>query len=88
MLYTQFNLEDAKEVWQEEAYEDGQIAGRAEGELLQSRQSIFDFLEDLGEIPEDIRSRIDTEENREVLKKWHKAAAHVQDFESFRKAMA
>lgn len=84
MLYTQFNLEDAKEVWQEEAYEDG----LAEGELLQSRQSIFDFLEDLGEIPEDIRSRIDTEENREVLKKWLKAAAHVQDFESFRDKMA
>ena len=32
MLYTQFNLEDAKEVWQEEAYEEGRDAGRAEGE--------------------------------------------------------
>ncbi|MCM1193948.1 MAG: hypothetical protein NC123_19115 [Butyrivibrio sp.] len=26
MLYTQFNLEDAKEVWYEEAYEDGMMA--------------------------------------------------------------
>lgn len=26
MLYTQFNLEDAKEVWYEEAYEDGMTA--------------------------------------------------------------
>lgn len=31
MLYTEFNLEDAREVWEEEAREDGLRQGRAEG---------------------------------------------------------
>ena len=32
MLFTQFNLEDAKKIWQEEAYEDGEEAGIRQGE--------------------------------------------------------
>jgi len=31
MLYTEFNIEDAKEVWQEEAHEKGREEGREEG---------------------------------------------------------
>ena len=31
MLFTQFNLEDAKKIWQEEAYEDGEEAGMQRG---------------------------------------------------------
>ena len=31
MLFTQFNLEDAKKIWQEEAYEDGEEAGIRQG---------------------------------------------------------
>ena len=31
MLFTQFNLEDAKKIWQEEAYEDGEEAGIQKG---------------------------------------------------------
>ena len=31
MLFTQFNLEDAKKIWQEEAYEDGEEAGIQRG---------------------------------------------------------
>lgn len=31
MLFTQFNMEDAKKVWQEEAYEDGEEAGIQKG---------------------------------------------------------
>ena len=34
MLFTQFNLEDAKKIWQEEAYEDGEEAGILQGEKL------------------------------------------------------
>lgn len=79
MLYTQFNIDDAKEVWQEEAYEDG--------ELNCSRRDILDLLEDLGEIPEDIRSRINTEENTETLRIWHKAAARAQSFDHFREVL-
>ena len=33
MLLTEWNWEDAKQVWQEEAREDGRIEGRAEGRV-------------------------------------------------------
>lgn len=32
MLFTQFNLEDAKKIWYEEAFEDGEATGRSQGE--------------------------------------------------------
>ena len=34
MLFTQFNLEDAKKIWYEEAFEDGEERGRRQGEFL------------------------------------------------------
>ena len=34
MLFTQFNLEDAKKIWYEEAFEDGEERGRSQGETL------------------------------------------------------
>ena len=87
MLYTQFNMEDAKEVWQEEAYNEGLEDGRAEGDLGRSRQSVLVLLADLGEIPEDIHSRIDTEEDTAILQEWLKAAARAKSFDDFRKGI-
>ena len=75
MLYTQWNWDDAMEVEREEAYEEGKIAGIAEGKNLGERQAVLDLLEDLGEIPEDIRTRIHTEEDQKNLRQWLKAAA-------------
>lgn len=37
--------------------------------------------------PEDIRSRINTEENTETLRIWHKAAARAQSFDHFREVL-
>ena len=99
MLYTQWNWDDAMEVEREEAYEEGKIAGMAEGkiagmtegktlgDLNRSRQDILDLLEDLGEIPEDIRTRIHTEEDQKNLRQWLKAAARAASFEAFREKM-
>ena len=91
MLYTQWNWDDAMEVEREEAYEEGKIAGMTEGKTLgdlnRSRQDILDLLEDLGEIPEDIRTRIHTEEDLKNLRQWLKAAAKAASFEAFREKM-
>lgn len=87
MLYTQFNMEDAKEVWQEEAYNEGRADGRADGLAEGVSQSILDLLADLGSIPEDIRSRINTEKNVEILRMWNKTAAKAKSFEEFRKCI-
>lgn len=61
-----------------EGHAEGHAQGRTEGSLEQSRQVIYDFLERLGEIPEDIRLRIETEENRDVLRKWYLMAPGVE----------
>ena len=103
MLYTQWNWDDAMEVEREEAYEEGKIAGMAEGKIagmaegkiagiaegknLGERQAVLDLLEDLGEIPEDIRTRIHTEEDPKNLRQWLKAAARAASFEAFREKM-
>lgn len=34
MLFTQFNLEDAKKIWYEEAFEDGEESGRIQGKHI------------------------------------------------------
>ncbi len=44
-------------------------------------------LEDFGTVPEDIRSHILAEEDTEVLRKWHKAAARAGSFCDFRERM-
>ena len=103
MLYTQWNWDDAMEVEREEAYEEGKIAGMAEGKIagmaegkiagiaegknLGERQAVLDLLEDLGEVPEDIRTRIHTEEDPKNLRQWLKAAAKAASFEAFREKM-
>lgn len=88
MLYTQWNYDDAVEVEREEAYEDGITIGKAmgktEGKMEEKRQVIYTFLELLGEIPEDIRRRIEEEQDGETLKQWYMAASHARSFEAFR----
>lgn len=95
MLYTQWDYDEAVSVEREEAYEEGREAGKAigiaigiaEGMTDGERQVIFDFLQHLGEIPEDIRRRIEDEQDRETLKKWYMTAPGVKSFEEFRESM-
>lgn len=68
----------------EDAYKDGHIKGREEGCRYNLRLVIMDLLEEWGEIPDDICARIDAEEDLEVLRKWHKAAARTDNFDDFR----
>lgn len=95
MLYTQWNYDDAVAVEREEAYEEGRTEGIkkgvtegiTKGRLAESRQVIYTFLEHLGEIPQDIRSRIESEQDAKVLKQWYTAAPGVKSFEEFRLCM-
>ncbi len=64
--------------------EKGIRRGIQKGTIDQSRRSIFDLLEDLGDIPEDIVARIQDEEDTETLRIWLKAAARAEDFAAFR----
>ena len=59
--------------------------GRKEGELNRSRQVIYDFLDRLGTIPEDIRMHIEAEQCEETLRTWYLAVPQVKDYDEFRK---
>ncbi len=66
---------------------EGRLEGETIGDLNRRRQDILDLLEDLGEVPTDIRSRIQTEKDADILRKWLKTAARAESFTAFRDAM-
>lgn len=68
-------------------FKDERDAGREEGLLLGKIESIFELLEELGEISDEVREKIMTETNLEVLSKWHKLAAKAKSMEQFLKEM-
>lgn len=69
------------------AIQEGKQEGLQQGIQQGIRLNILDLLEDLGEIPEDIRNRIYAETDTEILRKWHKAAARAESFSAFRNAV-
>ena len=65
----------------------GIAEGKAAGMIEGDRQVIFNFLEHLGKIPEDIQKRIEDEQDRNILKKWYMAAPGAKSFKEFRESM-
>lgn len=57
--------------------------GREEGKTASLRQCIYDLLSHLGGVPEDIRKRVDDEENEKVLHDWFLDAMNVKDVAEF-----
>ena len=58
--------------------------GQAEPYLM---NNIMEFLEDLGEIPETLKSKIMQEEKPDVLRRWLKLAAKAETIEQFEKSV-
>ena len=56
-----------------------------EGIRLGTVNNIMEFLEDLGEIPETLKSKIMQEEKPDVLRRWLKLAAKAETIEEFEK---
>lgn len=57
------------------SWEEGNAAGKAE--------DILSLLEELGDIPEELRSKILQESDLNVLRKWLKEAAKAESVEAF-----
>lgn len=76
-------LEQGMEQGLEQGLERGLERGVPIGKLDQSRQVIYDFLSNLGEIPEDIRLRVDAERDMQILKSWYMAAPTVRSIDEF-----
>lgn len=56
---------------------------KRDGKIEARVQSILELLEDYGEIPEEVRQRLEGETNLGVLKEWHKIAARAQSIQEF-----
>lgn len=65
--------------------EQGEQIGIAKGELTAKRQAILDVLEIYGTIPEDLRKRIESENNLLKLTDWHILAVKSGSIEGFQK---
>lgn len=77
MLFTQFNMEDALEVRGEEKFAEGEAVGKIE--------SIIEFLNTLGELPESLEKRIKSEHDLQVLSRWFTTAVTTKSIEEFAK---
>lgn len=62
---------------------DAKNEGKIEGKI----EDIFELLEELGNIPENIREVISKEMDLEKIKSWHKLAARVNSIDEFLKEM-
>lgn len=58
---------------------DGKLEGRIE--------SVLELLEDLGDIPQELREKIEEQEDITIIKSWHKLAAKAESIEQFREQM-
>lgn len=69
------------QTWEEKVYEreKGKTEGRVEGKV----EDILCLLEEIGELPEDLRKRITDQRDYTVLTKWLKLAARSGSIEEF-----
>lgn len=68
----------------QQGLQQGLQEGQQQGDLYRSRQVIYDFLTQMGTIPEDIRIRVEAEQNAEVLRKWYMKVPRLESFDEFR----
>lgn len=60
---------------------------REEGKAEGITEVIIDLLRDYGDIPQDLREKIKTEDNINVLKEWLKKAIKTGSMEQYQKAI-
>ena len=58
-------------------------AGRAEDRVLEHKDSILEFLDDIGVVPDELRDRIMEENDMDKLKEWMKLVVRVNSMEQF-----
>ena len=54
---------------------------------ISKAESVLELLEDLGEIPEELKKKIMSQRDMETLKKWHKMAARAESLGKFEQAI-
>ena len=62
---------------------EGKAEGKVEGKIEGKVDSILELLEDLGEVPDELRLHIQKEKNLDVLTVYLKKVSRVQSVEEF-----
>jgi len=70
-----------------EARAEGRALGIAEGKTEGKAEAVLELLQQVGNVSADLRSRIMSEKNETILKKWLRLAAGAESTEQFRKEM-
>ncbi len=83
LLLNEFDVKSYENWIRNESREEG----RAEGILLGKAYGIIELLDDIGEVPDSLKNLIMEQNNLEVLRMWHKAAAKAQSVEEFERAV-
>lgn len=84
-ILSEFDEEAYAKMLREEGYEEGVEYGMEHGKQSALVTSILSFLQDLGDISEELKSKIAAEKNLEKLELWNKLSARAENLESFRK---
>ena len=71
-----------REEWNDGRLE-GRKEGRKEGRLEAKIEDVLELLEDLGNIPEELRKKIKEEQDMQTIKLWLKLSARVESIEQF-----
>ncbi len=79
----EYDKEEEEKKLRKAEYEYGKQEGIKEG----IRGAIFDFLQENGTIPENVKTCILKEQDEKVLRKWSKLAAHTGSIEEFWKSI-
>ena len=75
MLFDSFEAYDVQET---------RRISREEGIAVGKIQDILELLEDIGNVPDDLKQVIEAETDSNTLSTWHKLAAKAESIEGFR----
>lgn len=74
-----YNIIAAFEKERAEGKEEGKAEGRAEGKA----ECVLEFLEEKGQVPEELRQKVMGQNNLKILKEWLKLAARAESVRAF-----
>lgn len=83
MSIFEYDEEETRRAMRKTEYERGVAEGRSEGKAEGRAESVLILLEEIGVIPEEIRTRILTQQSSAVLQQWLKAAAGADSMDAF-----
>jgi hypothetical protein len=80
MILEEYDAEKQRKLDRRDAYAEGKAEGKAEDRS----EAVMDFLADLGDVPDDIKSAVMEEKDMDRLKKMMKGASRAGSFDEFR----